>query len=204
MRRLSVPSIIVSVVSAVGLLALAAGQAAAAPAPTAVPDWLGVPVSTAKASGTFAAYKPGATAVTYRTDLVPTGATARVLAFSAPSPLGTTTRLLVSGLQPKHQYGAHVHTDSCGATGDAAGPHFQHEPDPVTPSVDPRYANPKNEIWLDFTTDARGRGLARSHVDWQFTDRHPRSVVIHEMHTHTDPGHAGTAGARLACINVGF
>ncbi|WP_026360612.1 superoxide dismutase family protein [Amycolatopsis nigrescens] len=156
------------------------------------------------ASGQFGAYRPDATAVTYRPELVPEGAHVRVFSLSAPTP-GTTVALAVRGLEPGHRYGAHVHTKPCGATGDAAGPHYQHLPDPVSPSVDPAYANPHNEIWLDFTASPLGTGLARSRVDWQFTaDRRASSVVLHETHTHTDPGHAGTAGARLACVNVSF
>jgi superoxide dismutase, Cu-Zn family len=139
---------------------------------------------------------------TYRPGLVPAGAHAHVFGLSAGS--GTTTTFVVTGLLPERAYGAHAHEQPCGATGDAAGPHFQHVPDPVRPSVDPAYANPRNEIWLDFTTDRLGTGFARSTVDWTFGERRARSVVVHETHTHTGPGHAGTAGARLACLDVDF
>ena len=172
---------------------LAPGSAAASPSP----------VGFVTAHGTFAADVPGASAVTYRPDLVPPGAQAHVFSLSAAG-AGTTTTLFVTGLQPGRAYGAHAHTQPCGATGDAAGPHFQHVPDPVKPSVDPAYANPRNEIWLDFTTDRAGTGFARSTVDWTVTGGRAKSVVVHETHTHTDPGHAGTAGARLACLDVDF
>jgi superoxide dismutase, Cu-Zn family len=161
------------------------------------------PVHVATEHGTFTAYAPGTHAVTYRPDLVPAGARAHVFSLSAAH-AGTTTMLVVAGLRPGRAYGAHAHAQPCGATGDAAGPHFQHAPDPVKPSVDPAYANPRNEIWLDFTTDRLGTGFARSAVDWTFDTRRARSVVIHETHTHTDPGHAGTAGPRLACLDVDF
>ncbi|RSD19736.1 superoxide dismutase family protein [Amycolatopsis eburnea] len=161
------------------------------------------PVHVATAHGTFTAYAPSAHAVTYRPDLVPAGARAHVFSLSAAH-AGTTTTLVVTGLRPGRAYGAHAHAQRCGATGDAAGPHFQHVPDPVKPSTDPAYANPRNEIWLDFTTDRLGTGFARSTVDWTFAGRRARSVVVHETHTHTDPGHAGTAGARLACLDVDF
>jgi Cu-Zn family superoxide dismutase len=72
--------------------------------------------------------------------------------------------------------------------------------------VDEAYANPRNEIWLDLTTDTAGDGHARSKVDWQFpSDRRPKSVIIHERHT-TLGGTtaAGTAGLRVACLNVSF
>ncbi|WP_033296131.1 superoxide dismutase [Amycolatopsis jejuensis] len=161
------------------------------------------PLRVTSAHGTFSAYAPDVQAVTYRPDLVAAGARARVAALSADR-VGTTTVLVISGLLPQHEYGAHAHVNSCGATGDAAGSHFQHVPDPVKPSVDPAYANPRNEIWLDFTTDRFGIGHATSTVDWTFGGQRAKSVVIHETHTHTGPGHAGTAGGRLACLNVGF
>lgn len=180
-----------SVVVAAALAVLVPGVAAASP------------VHAVTAGGTFTAYAPGAHAVTYRPDLVPPGARAHVFSLSAAH-AGTRTSLVVTGLLPGHSYGAHAHAQPCGATGDAAGPHFQHVPDPVKPSVDPAYANPRNEIWLDFTTDRLGTGFARSTVDWTFGARRADSVVVHETHTHTDPSHAGTAGARLACLDVSF
>ncbi len=112
----------------------------------------------------------------------------------ASCPIASTVRTLT----PPH----------VGQQGPLAGPHFQYSPDPVTPSTSPAYANADNEIWLDFTTDSKGRGWAIAVQDWQPTaDRRPASVVIHLEHTHdgSDPTlPAGTAGARLACLNVGF
>ncbi|PXY34504.1 superoxide dismutase [Prauserella sp. PE36] len=175
------------------ILLAGGGQAAAAPAHN--------PVATAH--GTFGQYTEGRTASTYDPELVPEGARAGVFSLSTPA-LGTTTKLAVTGLVPERHYGAHVHTKPCGATGTDAGPHFQHVQDPVSPSTDPAYANPDNEVWLDFTTDARGTGLALSHVDWSYGERRPASVVIHEHHTSSAPGEAGGAGARLACVNVNF
>jgi Cu-Zn family superoxide dismutase len=194
MRRI-LTSTFVTAVAATTVLT-GAGQAGGA---TSEP-----PAALVTGGGTFVEFEPGAAAVTYDTELVPVGARARVV--SLPHPLaGTHTGLGVQGLVPDREYGAHVHTKPCGETGEAAGPHFQFVRDPVQPSVDPAYANPDNEIWLDFTTDGLGRGFALSHVDWQFPeDRRGQSVVIHETHTHTEPGNAGNAGARLACINVAF
>ena len=99
--------------------------------------------------------------------------------------------------------------NACGATGDAAGPHFQNQVDPAAgpgkPSTDPTYANPQNEIWLDLTTDAQGNGTATSTNEWVFpADRRAQSVIIHEMATMTAPGKAGTAGKRPACMTVPF
>jgi Cu-Zn family superoxide dismutase len=193
MRRILTATFVTAVAATTVLTG--AGQAGA------TPDSPGV---TATGGGTFVEFEPDAPAVTYDTELVPVGAQARVTSLSSPV-TGTHTGLGVQGLVPDREYGAHVHTQPCGETGEAAGPHFQFEQDPVRPSVNPAYANPDNEIWLDFTTDALGRGFALSHVDWQFPDdRRGQSVVIHETHTHTEPGNAGGAGARLACINVDF
>jgi superoxide dismutase, Cu-Zn family len=62
-----------------------------------------------------------------------------------------------------------------------------------------------NEIWLDFTTDAAGAGRATSTVPWVFpADRRAASVIIHAMPTSTEPGKAGGAGNRAACLTVGF
>ena len=133
----------------------------------------------------------------------PGGATASVTAGEAGT--STNVTLEVTGLQPNRQYGAHAHTKPCGGDGKDAGPHFQFKPDPVTPSVDPAYANNVNEIWLDFTTDAAGAGRATATVPWVFpADRRAASVIIHAMSTSTEPGKAGGAGNRAACLTVGF
>jgi superoxide dismutase, Cu-Zn family len=142
-------------------------------------------------------------AFTYDPARVPVGARATVKAEATDA--STRTTLTVDGLNPNSTYGAHAHAKPCGPTGDAAGPHFQRNQDPVTPSVDPAYANPTNEIWLDLTTDARGAGTATSTVGWNFpADRRAMSVVIHEKATMTEPGKAGTAGSRPACVDVRF
>jgi superoxide dismutase, Cu-Zn family len=153
-------------------------------------------------SRTFAA-PPGGEAVTYDQALVPVGAKATVTAEEGGD--RTTVTLEIAGLLPNRQYGAHSHAKPCGAEGTAAGPHFQHQQDPVSPSVDPVYANPENEIWLDFQTDAGGTGEATTTVPWAFpADRRAQSVIIHAMPTATEAGKAGTAGDRAACITVAF
>ncbi|MEX2291304.1 MAG: superoxide dismutase [Mycobacteriales bacterium] len=117
----------------------------------------------------------------------------------------STVQLHVWGLAPDTDYGAHAHTNPCGAAGADAGPHFQHEPDPVSPSTDPEYANPSNEIWLDLTTNSAGHGVATTRVPWQFSQtRRARSVILHVEHTHTGPQDSGVAGARLGCLDVPF
>jgi superoxide dismutase, Cu-Zn family len=152
-------------------------------------------------SRTFAA--PPGDAITYVQELVPVGARATVAAEEGGD--RTTVGLEVAGLQPNRRYGAHAHAKPCGAAGTDAGPHFQLQQDPVSPSVDPAYANPQNEIWLDFETDAEGAGEATTTVTWDFpADRRAQSVIIHAMPTSTEPGKAGTAGDRAACITVAF
>ncbi|MGQ0840196.1 superoxide dismutase [Actinokineospora sp.] len=156
----------------------------------------------ASGSGAFEPYRPGAAAVTYAPDLVPVGARATVVPIAGGR--RTVVILLVRGLLPHRHYGAHVHTRPCGPAPADAGPHFQHVADPVVPSVDPAYANPRNEVWLDFGTDARGAAVAVAQVPWRFGGRPAGSLVIHAEHTHTAPGEAGTAGSRLACLTVSF
>ena len=120
----------------------------------------------------------------------------------------TVVALDVEGLLPDRGYAAHLHVKPCGATGADAGPHFQNTPDPAAgpdrPSTDPAYANPENEVWLDLHTDADGNGHAEAEVAFTFVpNRSPRSVVVHEAElTATHAGHAGTAGARAACLTL--
>lgn len=142
-------------------------------------------------------------ALTYIENLVPAGAHGAVQARSGD---GTTTVMLaVRGIEPLRLYGAHVHAEPCGPRSEDAGPHYQHAADPVQPSIDPTYANPQNEIWLDFTTDETGAGSTETTVAWQFpSDWRAGSVVIHTMATSSESGKAGTAGARAACITIEF
>jgi len=155
------------------------------------------------AQGTFGAYSPGSKAATYDPTLVPSGSSARLTIASVADT--TTVTLDARGLLPERTYGAHLHTKPCGATGDAAGPHYQHRTDPAAsaspPSVDPAYANPQNEVWLDLTTDSQGIGTSKSIQQWVFTAK-PQSLVLHAAKTQTTPGKAGQAGARVACLTV--
>ncbi|MFC5952313.1 superoxide dismutase family protein [Pseudonocardia lutea] len=143
-------------------------------------------------------------AITYRPDLVPAGATAKVTSSTEGN--SSTVTLAVTGLVPNRTYGSHAHQKPCGPAAPDSGPHFQHVADPVTPSVDPAYANPQNEVWLDFTTDAQGNAsVTATQAEWAFTDQAaPQSVVIHAMKTATEPGKAGTAGDRVGCVTVDF
>jgi Cu-Zn family superoxide dismutase len=109
---------------------------------------------------------------------------------------------------PRRAYGAHLHTRPCTATPADAGPHYQHSPDPKAaaspPSVDPAYANPRNEIWLDFTADAAGAATVTARQDWTFDEvEPPRSMIVHAERTRTAAGQAGMAGPRVACLTLG-
>ncbi len=136
---------------------------------------------------------------------LPAGATARVTSVETADGK-TIVTLHLDGAAPNTEYGAHAHVNSCSSTDStAAGPHFQHVVDPVTPSTNPAYANPQNEIWLDLTTNPAGNAVARSVVNWQFSpERRAKSVIIHVEHTHTGPKDSGMAGARLACLDMAF
>jgi Cu-Zn family superoxide dismutase len=178
-----------------GAVVTVLGLVGAVPAAAASQPLLGI----AAASGQFQAYGPNTVAVTYDQAMVPLGA--NIFTLNLQDMNQTVVLVGVRGLPPSKEYGAHVHTKPCGANPTNAGPHYQNVPDPHQPSTDPAYTNKNNEIWLDFTTDAQGNGLAMATVDWRFTDgQHARSVVIHEHHTHT----GGAAGARLACMTAAF
>lgn len=140
-------------------------------------------------------------------ELLPEAASARVHAvYNAAG--DTFVTLHVRGLKPGHTYGAHAHVGECGLGGQGAGPHYQQQPFPQDSSAtDPAFANPANEIWLDVTTNAAGNGSSLAQQTWQFAPgTGPKSVIIHEKRTGTggQDGAAGTAGARLACVDVGF
>jgi Cu-Zn family superoxide dismutase len=185
---------------------LISGAPSAPSSATPAAGGLAAPVTEGTTSGTFLPFPDGTRAITYHPAVVPPGATARVAI--ARTGTGTTVRLTVSGLVPRRAYGAHLHTRPCTATPDDAGPHYQHVPDPRAaaspPSVDPSYANPRNEVWLDFTADAQGAAAVAASEGWVFDEfEPPRSLVLHAEHTRTAAGKAGTAGARVACLTLG-
>jgi Cu-Zn family superoxide dismutase len=166
----------------------------------------GAPLAEGTVTGTFLPFPQSARAVTYDPEVVPPGATAQV--NIARTAQGTTVRLTAGGLVPRRAYGAHLHTRPCTATPDDAGPHYQHSPDPKAaaspPSVDPAYANPRNEVWLDFTADASGAATVTARQSWTFDEvEPPRSLIVHAEHTRTVAGKAGTAGPRVACLTLG-
>lgn len=178
-------------VAACATLALAVPATAnAAPAPLRV-------AGVATPDGSGGAY-------TYDAAQLPSGTLIRV-GVTYPGNGSTVVTLHLKGALPNRDYGAHAHVAACGATGSAAGGHFQFVPFPAGgTATDPAYANPDNEIWLDLTTDEYGNGSSQTVVAWQPGTRRPMAVVVHAAHTSSAPGTAGTAGPRLGCLSVPF
>nr|WP_271210780.1 superoxide dismutase family protein [Rhodococcus wratislaviensis]GLK36298.1 hypothetical protein GCM10017611_31550 [Rhodococcus wratislaviensis] len=145
-------------------------------------------------------------AFTYDAAAVPVGSAVTV--DSEKENGSTTVTFNATGLAPGRDFGVHVHTRRCGPAPSDSGPHYQNNVDPAatpeSPSTDPAYANPQNEIWLDVTTDQNGAAQASTNVDWEFRADEAKSVVLHAQRTMTGPGQAGMAGDRLACIDEDF
>jgi Cu-Zn family superoxide dismutase len=196
----SEPGATVTVSTSASSWTLYQGSPSPSPAPSGF-SASGAPAPGTIASGTFLPFRPGATAISYDPAVVPPGATAQVTITTTG--YGSVIRLAATGLVPRRAYGAHLHTKPCTAVPDEAGPHYQHLHDPKTPSVNPSYANPQNEVWLDFTAAADGSASAVSEERWQFDPAQPpRSLVIHAQSTRTASGVAGMAGARAACLTL--
>jgi Cu-Zn family superoxide dismutase len=202
-------AVLAAVLSTATTTAGAAEPGGQPPTPPPTPMMVAVKAEFAPASAA-----PEAEAVTYDTKLVPEGSRVQVMEMVRGKGMMhdndmhdnevTRVQLRVNDLVANRTYGAHVHTGPCGERPDSSGPHYQNEQDPEKPSVDSKYANRENEVWLDFTTDENGTGKAAARVDWQFRERGARSLVIHESATATQDGRAGIAGDRVACVNVPF
>ncbi|AOR37394.1 hypothetical protein BFF78_29275 [Streptomyces fodineus] len=130
------------------------------------------------------------TALTYDQALVPAGSQIRVYQHTATNKT-TTVELWVTGVKPNHLFGVHVHQKACGTKPADAGKHYQN-----TPGMDAAHVNNKNEVWLDFKSDAAGKGHASATHTWAFRKGQASSLVIH-----SEPG---TKGARAACFSVPF
>lgn len=175
------------------------------PAPTTTGTGEGASAADLSGAGTLTTPGQTSNAFTYDPAMAPVGALLRVTLTASNE--ATMAEFDVSGLLPNRGYAVHLHDKACGPTGDAAGPHFQHQVDPAAtpdkPSANPEFANPDNEVWLDIRTDATGSGMSSTDVPFVFTDRVPASVVVHEeMVTATEPGQAGKAGDRVACFTL--
>jgi Cu-Zn family superoxide dismutase len=173
----------------------ASASASAAALPNITVKGAYVPAASADAS---------TTAFAYDQKLVPAGAGAEVTLASHDG--RTNVSLKATDYLPNRTYGAHLHVNPCGTDPEAAGPRFQYNVDPAatkSPSVDPRYANPQNEVWLDFTTDASGNASVTTEQPWALTaDRQPHSMVVHAEKTHTGAGNVDSAGTRVSCLTL--
>jgi Cu-Zn family superoxide dismutase len=130
-----------------------------------------------------ASFLPGVLAITYDPASVPETGKIRAVVLREGE-----ASLAVTGLAPHRFYGAHLNTGECGPSGGEVGPRYQHTVNP-----DPVFANPENEVWLDFTTDSNGLASSSTVHAWPFDpNRPPRSIVI-------DDGKLDTG---LACVNV--
>lgn len=206
MRRLLVRRLTLAALGvAVALVPIACSAQQGTPEPAPTTTGTDEPTADLGGEGRLAPPGPLSGAVTYDPVLAPVGALLQVALNTSNE--STTATLDVSGLLPHRGYAVHLHDKPCGLTGDAAGPHFQHQVDPAatpdTPSTDPAFAHPRNEIWLDIRTDATGSGTSNTEVPFVFADRVPASVVVHEqMVTATETGKAGQAGDRVACFTL--
>lgn len=188
---------------ALGLTGCSSDDGAGPAAPLSAPARGTADAVELTAAGTLAPVGEASNAITYDPELAPPGGQMSVTLI--PTDGSTRATLDISGFLPDRGYAVHLHTNECGPTGAAAGPHFQHRVDPAAtpeePSSDPEYANPDNEVWLDVRTDGLGAGTSTTEVPFVFTDRVPGSVVMHEAAlTATGPGEAGQAGDRVACL----
>jgi superoxide dismutase, Cu-Zn family len=116
------------------------------------------------------------------------------------SPGQMKVELHVTGVTASRAFGAHLHKLACDDT--MAGGHYQHM---AGGANDPMFANAVNEAWLDFTTDASGKGDATTMVAWVPAAAAAKAIVVHAMATMAGTmGTAGMAGPKLACLPVTF
>ena len=128
------------------------------------------------ATGTFLPYRPASTAITYDPAVVPAGSTAQARGQRGPGDHdGTTERDRAGSAPGVRRAPAHQALHRRAGRGRPAlpapeGPGAAASP----PSVDPAYANPANEVWLDFTADTTGAVAVTSKVAWMFDGRRIR------------------------------
>jgi Cu-Zn family superoxide dismutase len=101
----------------------------------------------------------------------------------------TFVGLYVYGLPPNRQFGAHVHRLACDDPTQAGG-HYRD--DAMAP------ASAENEVWLDFTTNRWGQGVAFAVQPWLFRAGEAKAIVVHDHETDEN----GTAGPKLACTPI--
>jgi Cu-Zn family superoxide dismutase len=145
-------------------------------------------------SGAWTVYDLGDAGANPAKDIMGTAA-----AFELP---GGKTRVVlsVSGLAANTAYGSHVHKLACAEM--MAGGHYQDKPAAAADAAatDPAFGNAMNEVWLDFTTDQAGKGMAERTVDFKIRPGEAKAIVVHAMMT----GTGGVAGPKLACLSIAF
>jgi Cu-Zn family superoxide dismutase len=109
---------------------------------------------------------------------------------------GLQITLSVSGLPAARGFGSHLHKLACNNM--SAGGHFQHMPAAAADAAvsDPAFANPSNEVWLDFTTDDAGAAMSSASVSWIPPDGGAAAIIVHDRLT----SDGGIAGPKLACL----
>jgi hypothetical protein len=85
---------------------------------------------------------------------------------------GTTVSLTLSGLEPKTEYMAHVHSGACSES-DPGGPHFKFDPDGSD--------EPPNEIHLEFSSSGDGEAEAEASSGREVPVGGARSIVLHAV-----------------------
>jgi Cu-Zn family superoxide dismutase len=128
---------------------------------------------------------------------IPAGARASAVAFDVDGKL--RIELAVEGFTPSRVFGSHLHKLAC--DDEKAGGHYQNAPFPMGGmATDPMFANPDNEAWLDFQTDAAGLGAVELTLDWLPRAGEAKSIIFHHMAS----GTGGVSGAKLACLPIAF
>lgn len=103
----------------------------------------------------------------------------------------------VAGLLPNHGYAAHVHMDTCGKTGDDAGPSYLNDP---TLGTVPGAVNRANEVWLELATGARGSAQSSTTVGWPIRPGEGYSLIIHAGEMNTVDTEVSELSERVACF----
>jgi Cu-Zn family superoxide dismutase len=112
---------------------------------------------------------------------------------------GMHLELVVLGLPADRTFGSHLHVLACDDM--KAGGHYENTLGPADAGTNnPLYANAANEAWLDFITDMKGAGVAKTDVPWFPRSGGARAIIVHDHGT--APG--GVAGAKLACLGISF
>jgi superoxide dismutase, Cu-Zn family len=139
-------------------------------------------------------YAPGDMAGT--PNPVTTTASASAQAFDEDGKL--RIELSVAGFPASRTFGSHLHRLPCDDAMKAGG-HYQNMPFPMGGmATDPVYANATNEAWLDFETDASGKGRRELTVAWIPRAGEAKGIIFHHMAS----GVGGVSGAKLACLPI--